>query len=59
MLKYLVWVPGLFWLYPVKIRQKIPSDSELSLHAIYSAVQITSPLFAFAIWSIVQIIRPH
>lgn len=45
MLKFLIWVPGLFLLYPIHIGVEIfagrkVNDFELFLHAAWSGVQV-------------------
>lgn len=41
MLKYLVWVPGFFWTFPLYIWVDYPvKDEVIEIHAVYTAFQI-------------------
>lgn len=40
-LSTLIWIPGLFWLFPVYIIENNPiSEGFLVIHSVYTAIQI-------------------
>lgn len=49
MMRRLIWVPGLFWLFPVWVwvlqSGKCPTVPFTLWHAAYSAIQIIIPLW--------------
>lgn len=51
MLKYLIWIPGLFWLYPYYVftRETLDSDDVVPtvLHGLYTGVQLALITFAY------------